>query len=138
MSQNQTKTQPRSNEARRRAAYLKYRLSPRARDLFDDLIRQRGPGPHGTFVEAMCLRTAELLASAERVREELNVAESPTAAQITAVVRIEGVARRAIGDLAKAAPPQSAEDTELDTILRRYRGEPEEHDDEQDRDHHDH
>jgi adenosylmethionine-8-amino-7-oxononanoate aminotransferase len=133
MTQQQTKTKPRSNEARRRAAYLKYRLSPRARDLFDDLISQRGPGPHGTFAEAMTLRTAELIASAERVREELNQAKSPTAAQITAVVRIEGVARRAIGDLAKAAPPRSEEDAELDTILRRYRGEPEEIDDEQDR-----
>jgi hypothetical protein len=124
MSQKQAKSEPRSNEARRRAAYLKYRLSARARDLFDDLIRQRGPGPHGTYVEAMCLRTAELLASAERVRGELNEAEKPTAAQITAVVRIEGVARRAVADLTKLAPPKSDEDNEYAELLRRYRGEP--------------
>ena len=111
MNQNRAKSEPRSNEARRRAAYLRYRLSPRARDLFDDLMSQRGPGPHGVYIESQCLRVAELTATAENLRADLDLrqkgGEVPTAAQITAVVRIEGVARRAAGDLAKLAPPKS-------------------------------
>jgi hypothetical protein len=86
-------------------------------------VRQRGPGPHGTYLESQCLRVAELTATAENLRTELDKAEKPTAAQITAVVRIEGVARRAAADLLKLAPPKSDDDVELDAVLRRYRGE---------------
>jgi hypothetical protein len=125
MSQKRAKSEPRSNEARRRAAYLKYRLSPRARDLFDDLIRQRGAGPHGAYLESQCLRVAELTATAETLRAELDKrkdgGEAPTAAQITAVVRIEGVARRAAADLLKMAPAKSEDDVEYADLIRRYR-----------------
>ncbi len=91
-------------------------------------MRQRGPGPQGAYLESQCLRVAELTATAETLRAELDKrkdsGEAPTAAQITAVVRIEGVARRAAADLLKMAPPKSEDDAELAAVLRRYRGEP--------------
>lgn len=98
-------------QARRRAAFLRKRLSPRVRDVFQDLMADRPDA--GAWLECQALKVAELAIRAEELRARL---ETMTAAPddrdqvkslatlINAVTRLEGTARRAAADLAKAAP----------------------------------
>lgn len=107
MSQHRTKSEPsasRPNHERRRAAFLKDRLSPRTRDLFLDLMSRHGPG--SLWVESQCLKLAELTASAENLRARL-ATEEPSPALINSVTRLESTARRAAVDLAKLSPPKA-------------------------------
>jgi hypothetical protein len=110
------KPDDRSREEKRRAAFLKQRLTQRVRDLFDDLMADKGGA--GTYVESQCLKIAELTASAEELRTKLTAMlaaaegkrQSPSdaevrslAALINATTRLESTARRAAADLAKTA-----------------------------------
>ena len=119
MSRNRAKGEPtasRSNQERRRAAFLRDRLSPRVRDLFLSLMADKGDA--GTYLESQCLKVAELSASTEELRTKLKAmlatAEgkslSPSdaevrslAALINATTRLESTVRRAAADLAKTA-----------------------------------
>lgn len=119
MSRNRAKGEPtasRSNQERRRAAFLRDRLSPRVRDLFLSLMADKGDA--GTYLESQCLKVAELTASTEELRTKLKAmlatAEgkslSPSdaevrslAALINATTRLESTVRRAAADLAKTA-----------------------------------
>jgi hypothetical protein len=108
MSQKRAKTEPRPNQSRRRAAFLRDRLTPRVRDLFLDLMAGREVG---TFVESQCLKVAELQAAAEGLRARLETADQnpetdakTIVALVNAMTRTESTARRAAADLGKAAP----------------------------------
>jgi hypothetical protein len=119
MSHNRAKGEPiasRPNQERRRAAFLRERLSPRVRDLFLNLMADKGDV--GTYVESQCLKIAELTASAEELRTKLKAmltaaeGKSPSpsdaevrsvAALINATTRLESTVRRAAADLAKMA-----------------------------------
>jgi hypothetical protein len=117
MSQKRATSEPRSNEGRRRAEYLRKRLSPRVRDVFHDLMANRRDA--GAYLEIQALKVAELAIQAEELRARLGTmlaADTPgdkdpvrsLATLINAVTRLEGTARRAAADLAKAAPAKPA------------------------------
>ncbi len=110
------KPDDRSREEKRRAAFLKRRVTQRVRDLLVDLMADKGDA--GTYVESQCLKVAELTASAEELRTKLTAmltadegkSLSPSdaevrslAALINATTRMESTARRAAADLAKTA-----------------------------------
>jgi hypothetical protein len=102
-------------QARRRAAFLRKRLSPRVRDVFQDLMADRSAA--GAWLECQVLKTAELAVRAEELRARLETMSAAPedldqvrslATLINAVTRLEGTARRAAADLAKAAPAKPA------------------------------
>jgi DNA-binding TFAR19-related protein (PDSD5 family) len=110
------KPDDRSREEKRRAAFLKQRLTQRVRDLMADLMADKADV--GTYVESQCLKVAELTAGAEELRTRLTAmltategaTQSPTdaevhslAALINATTRLESTVRRAAADLAKTA-----------------------------------
>ena len=111
------KPDDRSREEKRRAAFLKQRLTDRVRGLFVDLMADKGDA--GTYLESQCLKVAELTASAEVLRTKLKAmlataeGKSPSpsddevrslAALINATTRLESTVRRAAADLAKITP----------------------------------
>jgi hypothetical protein len=107
----------RLREDRRRAAFLRKRLTPRVRDVFLDLMKSRKDA--GAYLEAQCLKVAELTARAEDLRARLDAMLAPLkgdehpalddaqvkslAALINNVTRLESTARRAAADLGKVA-----------------------------------
>jgi hypothetical protein len=115
MSQNRAKTEPRTNQSRRRSTFLRKRLKPRVRDLFLDLMKDQKDA--GAYLESQCLKVAELTARAEDLRAKLAVmvAEKGStmiidadqvkslAVLINSVTRLESTARRAAADLGKVA-----------------------------------
>ncbi len=108
MSTKRTENDSHARLRRRRATFLKERLTPRVRDLFLDLMAGREAG---TFVESQCLKVAELTAAAEGLRARLETADQDPAtcaktivALVNAVTRTESTARRASVDLGTAEP----------------------------------
>lgn len=109
--QTSRKPDDRSREDKRRAAFIRGRLSPRVRDVFTDLLK--GKGDAGAYVELQALKVAELTVRAEELRAKLAamLAANETAgdvrhlaALINSVTRLESTARRAAADLAKIGP----------------------------------
>jgi hypothetical protein len=85
---------------RRRASFLKDRLTPRSRDLFLDLMARAGPGPHGAVVEASALECAELMIACEDLRGDLEAGLKDgdlkaKAALVNAVTRLQSTTARA-------------------------------------------
>ncbi len=102
------KPDDRSREEKRRAAFLKQRLTQRVRDLFLSLMADKGDA--GAYVESQCLKVAELTVAAEGLRAKLdamlgaaNADVKSLAALINGATRLESTARRAAADLAKTA-----------------------------------
>lgn len=122
MSHNRAKSEPiasRPNQERRRAAFLRDRLSPRVRDLFTDLMADRKET--GAYLESQCLKVAELTVRAEDIRARLeamlaaakgndDAAVRSLATLINAVTRLESTARRAAADLGKIVPKPTDDD----------------------------
>jgi hypothetical protein len=101
----------RQRDERRRAAFLHKRLEQlpegvrtRVRDLFRSLIGEMESDQITAAIEADTLKVAEMKVAAEELRAHLLAAEEPDAKLVTAVVRLEGAARRAAADLAAVAP----------------------------------
>jgi hypothetical protein len=117
MSQHRAKSEPRSNEARRRAEYLRKRLTGRARSLFNGLVRQIGRDRVDIVVETHALRVAELTAAAETLRAQLATTAAPTPALVNSVTRLESTAARAERALAKIAPAKTARVPTLEEYL---------------------
>jgi hypothetical protein len=108
---------------RRRAAFLKKRLTPCARDLFQGLVRQIGRDRVDITIEAHCLKVAELMAACEALRAKTT--EEPTPALVNSVTRLESTAARAGRALAKLAPPKSEADAFAEAWERAQRGDDE-------------
>jgi hypothetical protein len=113
MSAKRTENDSHGRQRRRRAAFLRERLSPRVRDVFTDLMA--GKQGVGAYVESQCLKVAELTVRAEDLRAKLAAmlaAAQPDdtdpvrslAALINSVTRLESTTRRAAADLAKITP----------------------------------
>lgn len=111
MSQDRAKAKPiapRPNLERRRAAFLRKRLSPpdrhRARDLFSDLLTRLGPGPHDAVTEAEALEIAELTVSCEDLRDDLAKVDLKGKANlVNAITRLQSTTNRAKRNLLKRA-----------------------------------
>ena len=93
-------------QERRRVAYLKKRLTPRSRDLFNGLVRKIGRDRIDIIIELHCLKVAELQAGCETLRLKMATAE-PDAALINSITRLESTAARAERALFKAVPPKT-------------------------------
>jgi hypothetical protein len=101
----------RQRDERRRAAFLHNRLEQlpegvriRVRDLFRSLIAEMEPDQVTSAIEADGLKVAEMKVAAEELRAHLLAADEPDPKLVTAVVRLEGAARRGGIDLAAVAP----------------------------------
>jgi hypothetical protein len=121
MSTKRTENDSHAHQRRRRAAFLRKRLTPRVRDVFTDLMSSRKDA--GAYLESQALKVAELTVRAEELRAKLGAmltAEGeeegeeggPVAALsdaevrsvtalINSVTRLESTARRAAADLGK-------------------------------------
>lgn len=130
MSQPRAKNEPRSNQDRRRAEYLRKRLSPRVRDVFRDLMADKPDA--GAYLEGQCLMVAELSVLAEALRtrlETMMAAPSPDeagplrslATLINAVTRLQSTARRAAADLGKVTHVEVDPVADLKAYLHRDR-----------------
>jgi hypothetical protein len=98
-------------QRRRRREFIRKRLSPRARDVFQGLVRQIGRDRVNIVVETHALRVAELTTAAETLREQLlATTEAPSASLINSITRLESTAARAERALFKLAPPKTAAD----------------------------
>jgi hypothetical protein len=113
MSQSQATAKPRTNQSRRRIAFIRKRLAPRTRDLFLDLIADKEQP--SAYFEAQCLKVAELTIETEALRAKLDAmlkTNTPTDAEqvknlsalVNATTRLESTLRRAAADLGKVAP----------------------------------
>ncbi len=127
MSTKRTANGQKPRQSRRRAAFIRKRVTPRVRDLFDDLMAGR-TNAGGAYLESQVLKVVELTVAAESLRAELDAmlagakgkpladAEVKSlAALINSVTRLESTARRASADLGKVAP---AEDDPYSEFLR--------------------
>jgi hypothetical protein len=122
MSQPRAKTEPRTNQIRRRTAFLRNRLSDhhddssvaRIRDLLTALLDRLGEGPHDLATEADALEAAELTVLAEQAREDLKAvrvadlkdkgALKDKANLVNAITRLSSTAARAKRAFLKTAP----------------------------------
>jgi hypothetical protein len=95
-----------SRQEQRRVAYLRKRLTPRARDLFNGLLRKIGRDRVDIIIESHALKVAELQAGCEVLRLKMKTAE-PTDALINSITRLESTAARAERGLFKAVPPKA-------------------------------
>lgn len=89
-----------------RVAFVAGRLTPRARDLFNGLVRKIGRGRIDIITEAHCLKVAELQAGCEALRLKMQTAE-PDASLVNSITRLESTAARAERALFQAVPPKA-------------------------------
>jgi hypothetical protein len=93
-------------EIRERSAFIKGRLSVRAMDLFNGLVRKIGRGRLDIHTEMHAVKVAELQAGCEALRLMMKTAE-PSAELINSITRLESTAARAERALFKAVPPKA-------------------------------
>jgi hypothetical protein len=110
-------------QERRRVAFLKKRLTPRSRELFNGLVRRIGRGRIDIIVEAHCLKVAELQAGCEDLRLRMATAE-PDAVLVNSITRLESTTARAERALFKAVPPKTAVHIPLREQIIRKRQKP--------------
>jgi hypothetical protein len=115
--QTSQKSDERSREEKRRSAFLKQRLTPRARVLFRGLITRIGRDQVDITVEGHVLRVAELTAACEALRLDLSKGAQPTPALINSVTRLESTAARAERALFKIAPDKAERAPTLEEYL---------------------
>jgi hypothetical protein len=89
-----------------REAFLKDRLTPRTRILFNGFLRKIGRDRIDVTVEADCLRVAELQVGCEILRLKMQT-EQPTPALVNSITRLESTSARAERALFKVVPPKA-------------------------------
>jgi hypothetical protein len=104
--------------AEERIAFLRLRLTPRAADLFNGLVRKIGRSRLDVVTEMHALTVAELRAGCEALRLQMKTTE-PSAELINSITRLQSTADRAERALWKAVPPKTEIHVPLREKLRR-------------------